>query len=74
MNNFNLDLPITALCIVADKQKCPPNYTAIVRSQDANQENDLWKDGMFGKKTNRYICYTKDYPIAGVNNLKFIRV
>ena len=66
MNNQNLDLPITALCIVADRQKCPPNYTPIVKSHDSNTEIDLWKDGLFSKNTTRYICYTKDYPIANV--------
>lgn len=73
MNNLNLDLPITALCIVADRQKCPSNYTAITKSQDSNMETDLWKDGLFGKKVNRYICFTKDYPIGGVFSIFYLQ-
>ena len=66
MNNSNTDLPITALCIVTDKTKCPSNYVAISKSYDMNVETDLWKDGLFAKKINRFICYTKDYPINEV--------
>ncbi len=64
--NLNQDLPITALCIVTDRLKCPPNYTPIFKSYDATTETDLWKDGFFGRKINRFICYTKDYPINEV--------
>jgi ESCRT-I complex subunit MVB12 len=63
---MNQELPITAICIVSELQRCPANYTPISRSYDTNTEIDLWKDGLFGKKINRYICYTKDYPIADV--------
>lgn len=69
MNNSNTDLPITALCIVTDKTKCPSNYVAISKSYDMNVETDLWKDGLFGKKINRFICYTKDYPINEAFNV-----
>lgn len=62
-NNMNQELPITALCVVTDRLKCPMNYTPIFKSYDANTETDLWKDGLFGKKINRFISYTKDYPI-----------
>ena len=60
------DLPITALCVVTDKAKCPYNYTPVWKSFDSNIETDLWKDSLFGKKINRFICYTKDYPINDV--------
>lgn len=65
VNNMNQELPITALCVVTDRLKCPMNYTPIFKSYDANTETDLWKDGLFGmgKKINRFISYTKDYPI-----------
>jgi hypothetical protein len=69
MNNSNADLPITALCIVTEKTKCPSNYFAISKSNDMNLDTDLWKDGLFGKKINRFICYTKDYPINEVFNI-----
>lgn len=70
-NNMNEDLPITALCIVTDRLKCPSRYTPVFKSYDANTETDLWKDGLFGmgKKINRFICYTKDYPINETYNV-----
>lgn len=68
-NNKNQDLPITALCVVTDRTKCPPNYMPIFRSYDANTDTDLWKDGLFGRKINRFICYTKDYPINETYNV-----
>lgn len=67
--NMNQDLPITAICVLTDRLKCPPNYTPIFRSYDANAETDLWKDGLFGRKINRFICYTKDYPINETYNV-----
>lgn len=67
--NMNQDLPITALCILTDRLKCPQNYTPIFKSYDANTEIDLWKDGLFGRKINRFICYTKDYPINETYNV-----
>jgi hypothetical protein len=51
---------------VSDRSKCPPNYTPVWKSYDTGTETDLWKDGLFGKKINRFICFTKDYPIADV--------
>lgn len=62
----NPNLPITAICVVSDQTKRPSNYTAVAKSFDTNTEADLWKDGMFSKKINRFICFTKDYPIADV--------
>ncbi len=72
--NLNPDLPITALCVLTDRLKCPPSYTPIFKSYDANIETDLWKDGLFGKKINRFICYTKDYPINEVIGIKLYRL
>ncbi|RNA00748.1 multivesicular body subunit 12B-like [Brachionus plicatilis] len=63
------ELPITALCVVADKGKCPANYTPVFKSYDTNTETDLWKDSIFGKKINRFICFTKDYPINDTFNV-----
>jgi hypothetical protein len=71
MNNSNADLPITALCIVTERTKCPSNYFSISKSNDMNLDTDLWKDGLFGKKINRFICYTKDYPINEVFKFLF---
>ena len=66
MMNPNAELPITNVLIVSDRTKCPPNYTVIWKSQDTNTETDLWKDALFGKKINRFICFTKEFPINGV--------
>jgi ESCRT-I complex subunit MVB12 len=65
---MNQDLPITALCIVSEASKCPPNYTSVTRTHDTSTEIDLWKDGLFGRKINRFICFTKDYPINDVKD------
>ena len=65
--NGNPDLPLTALCIVADKTNRPPNYMPVVKCFDSSAEPDLWRDGLFGRSVNRYICYTKEFPIADVS-------
>ena len=65
----NPDLPITSLCIVTERSKCPPNYTPITRCHDADIEPDLWRDGLFSRKINRYICFTKEFPIADSFNV-----
>ena len=66
MMDMNQELPITALCIVSECGKCPANYKAVAKSHDTLGDIDLWKDGLFGRKINRYICFTKDYPINDV--------
>ena len=55
-----MDLPITGLSILSDKSRCPPRYTMITNSFDGNVEIELWSNSLFGKKTNRYICFTKE--------------
>jgi predicted RNA-binding Zn-ribbon protein involved in translation (DUF1610 family) len=60
-------LPITALCVVTDRSMAPSNYVPIWKCFDCGIESDLWRDGLFSRKINRYICFTKDYPIADVN-------
>lgn len=66
MSSSETEYPITAMCVVADKGKCPANYRPIFKSYDTSTETDLWKDSLFGKKINRYICFTKDFPINDV--------
>jgi len=68
-SNQNQELPITALCVLTDRTKCPPNYIPIFKAYDINNDTDLWKDGLFGRKINRFICYTKDYPINETYNV-----
>jgi hypothetical protein len=71
MNYSILELLITHLCVVADRWKCPSNYNAIFKTYDTNKETDLIKDGLFGNKINRFICFTKDYPIYNVSYKMF---
>ncbi|XP_063966834.1 multivesicular body subunit 12B-like isoform X1 [Lytechinus pictus] len=61
------EYPITGLCVVADKNRCPDGYTVIETTTD-NQDADLWKDKLLRKKTTRYMCYTKNLtPSVGDN-------
>ena len=73
-NSFNYqvdlayrDLPITALMVISDKSRCPVRHVIVDKSLDTNCELELWTNGLFGKKSNRFICYTKESPI---NNVK----
>lgn len=70
MENFDL-LPITDLSIVANRQNCPARYLIIDKTYDTKSDFDLWKDGIFSKKSYRFICYTKEYPINDVIKLFF---
>nr|XP_006817138.1 PREDICTED: multivesicular body subunit 12B-like [Saccoglossus kowalevskii] len=64
------DYPITGLCIVADKSRCPPGYQVLDRTVEG-QDADIWRDGFFGKKTLRYCCITRIFPLdqGRVNNV-----
>jgi hypothetical protein len=66
MENFD-SLPITDLCIVAHRQNCPARYLTIDKTYDTKSDFDLWKDGIFSKKSYRFLCYTKECPINDVN-------
>eukprot|EP00057_Strongylocentrotus_purpuratus_P005994 XP_011660468.1 PREDICTED: multivesicular body subunit 12B [Strongylocentrotus purpuratus] len=68
------EYPITGICIVADKSRCPDGYTVIETTTD-NQDADLWKDKFLKKKITRYMCYTKNLnPLAGDNVLVDVMV
>ncbi|KAK7448380.1 hypothetical protein BaRGS_00040108 [Batillaria attramentaria] len=56
------DLPITGVCVVSDPSKAPPNYTVIDRTFDRSEDADLWKDGLFGRRTMRYLCVERSIP------------
>lgn len=64
MMNPNPDNPITELCIVSDKNRCPPNFSPITRAHDdASYDTDLWKDSLFSfSRIYRYICVCKTVP------------
>ncbi|KAJ8679830.1 hypothetical protein QAD02_015617 [Eretmocerus hayati] len=54
------DRPITAINIIEDLDKCPPNFTVVSRTYDLDSDADLWREsGLFIKKKSRYICFSK---------------
>ncbi|XP_077254679.1 multivesicular body subunit 12-like Mvb12 isoform X2 [Temnothorax americanus] len=54
------DRPITAISVVEDLDKCPPNFTVVSRTYDQDTDADLWREsGLFIKKKGRYICFSK---------------
>ncbi|XP_043253633.1 multivesicular body subunit 12A [Colletes gigas] len=54
------DRPITAISVVEDIDKCPPNFTVISRTYDQDTDADLGREtGLFIKKRARYICFSK---------------
>lgn len=68
----NAENPITAICIVSDKNKAPPGFEPIVRAHDEpSQGADVWKDGFFAlSRIYRYICVSKSVsPNAFVANV-----
>jgi hypothetical protein len=62
------DSPITALIVISEKSRCPVRYVVVDKSYDSNSEIELWTNGLFGKKINRYICFSKEPQINNVNN------
>lgn len=56
------DLPVTGVCVVSDPNRTPPNYTVIDRTFDKSEDADLWKDGIFGRRTMRYLCVERSVP------------
>ncbi|KAF7997603.1 hypothetical protein HCN44_006174 [Aphidius gifuensis] len=54
------DRPITAISVVEDIDKCPPNYTVVSKTYDQDIDADLWREsGLFIRKKGRYICHSK---------------
>ncbi|XP_078489811.1 multivesicular body subunit 12B-like [Ciona intestinalis] len=51
--------PITNVCIVAERNACPPRYNILDRTIE-NEDADFWKDGLFKSKTRRYLCFTRE--------------
>ena len=62
--------PITGICIVADKSKCPPGYTLIEKTVDG-EDADIWKDSFFSRRVTRYFCITRIFPqdYGRINNV-----
>ncbi|CAD6189086.1 unnamed protein product [Caenorhabditis auriculariae] len=62
--------PITALCIVADKNKVPTGFEALTKCYDDQTEADLWHDSMwtFNRQV-RYLCFTKHVPASAIKGV-----
>ncbi|CAJ0565576.1 unnamed protein product, partial [Mesorhabditis spiculigera] len=58
--------PITALCVVADKNKAPRGFTALTKSNDDASDADLWHESSFSifSRPVRYLCYSREKPNA----------
>ncbi|XP_070176607.1 multivesicular body subunit 12B-like isoform X1 [Littorina saxatilis] len=56
------DLPITGICVISDPSKAPPNFTVIDKTFDKSEDADLWKDGLWGRRTMRYLCVERSVP------------
>ena len=67
------DSPITALSVISEKSRCPVRYVVVDKSYDTNCEIELWTNGLFGKKINRYICFCKEHQINNVYIFDFFR-
>ncbi|CCD63304.1 Multivesicular body subunit 12A [Caenorhabditis elegans] len=60
-------IPITAICIVADKNKAPRGFLPIIKCQDDQTEADLWRDGFFTiNRQVRYICTSTEIPDSNI--------
>uniref|UniRef100_A0A915J7F5 Multivesicular body subunit 12A n=1 Tax=Romanomermis culicivorax TaxID=13658 RepID=A0A915J7F5_ROMCU len=57
--------PITEICIISDKNRCPPNFTVVSRAyDDSSFDGDLWKDSLFSfSRIYRYVCFSKLVPV-----------
>ncbi|XP_063974006.1 multivesicular body subunit 12B [Diachasmimorpha longicaudata] len=54
------DRPITAISVVEDIEKCPPNFTVVSKTYDQDIDADLWREsGLFIRRKGRYICHSK---------------
>ncbi|KAI1715789.1 multivesicular body subunit 12 domain-containing protein [Ditylenchus destructor] len=57
MGDEHDQLPIVSVCVVADKNKCPPGFTPILKTYDEATDADLWKDGFGFGIFNRVVRY-----------------
>lgn len=66
-DNATPAVPMTAMCIVADKNKAPRGFVPIVKCQDDQAEADLWRDGFFTiNRQVRYICTSTEIPDSNI--------
>uniref|UniRef100_A0A8R1DRD2 N-acyl-aliphatic-L-amino acid amidohydrolase n=1 Tax=Caenorhabditis japonica TaxID=281687 RepID=A0A8R1DRD2_CAEJA len=79
-DNATPTLPITAICIVGDKNKSPRGFVPVVKCHDDQSDADLWRDGFFAiNRQVRYICTSTEIPdtiktaVQVVTNLIIVR-
>jgi ESCRT-I complex subunit MVB12 len=55
------EIPIVSICVIADKQKCPPAFIPVLKTFDDMSDADLWKDGgFFGfNRSLRYLAISR---------------
>uniref|UniRef100_A0AC34F460 MABP domain-containing protein n=1 Tax=Panagrolaimus sp. ES5 TaxID=591445 RepID=A0AC34F460_9BILA len=55
------EVPIVSICVISDKNKCPPSFIPILKSFDDMSDADLWKDGgFFGfNRSLRYLAISR---------------
>lgn len=56
--------PITAVIIVADKNKCPNGFAPITKTYDEQGDADLWKESSFSffSRPVRYLAISREAP------------
>jgi ESCRT-I complex subunit MVB12 len=66
------ELPIVSICVISDKQKCPPAFIPILKAFDDMSDADLWKDGgFFGfNRSLRYLAISR--AISDNNTLEVV--
>ncbi|KAF8387502.1 mvb-12 [Pristionchus pacificus] len=59
-------LPITAICIVADRNKAPIGFTPILKTHDESVDADLWRESAFSiwSRPVRYIAVSREIKTA----------
>lgn len=59
-------LPITAVCIVADRNKAPIGFTPILKTHDESADADLWRESAFSlwSRPVRYIAVSREVKTA----------
>ncbi|KAI6183326.1 hypothetical protein M3Y97_00477400 [Aphelenchoides bicaudatus] len=66
------ELPIISMCIITDRNRCPPNFIPILKTADDNSDADLWRDGFgFGifNRSVRYIAINRVAPQSGPHEI-----
>uniref|UniRef100_A0A3Q2NPI5 Multivesicular body subunit 12Bb n=1 Tax=Fundulus heteroclitus TaxID=8078 RepID=A0A3Q2NPI5_FUNHE len=71
-NKLPMD-PISAVGIVSSLSKIPDGYYVVAKTTDGS-DADLWKDGLFKSKVNRYLCFSRKTEPEVVVDMKLIDI